>query len=398
MLPISRPEFRAVLAACCAILVGIGLSRFAYSPLVPAMIDANWFSPQAAAYLGAANLAGYLAGAILGRVITRRFRLTTILRGAMLLSALSFITCAMPASFWWFFPWRVLSGITGGVLMVLAAPAVLPCLPQRLRGRAAGVIFAGVGIGIVLSGTLVPLLLEINLSVVWVTLAVISLVLTLMTWNCWPAENPTTAAKPENRAAAIKQANLSVPLAAYIVTIAYALIAVSFVPHMVLLSDVIARNLGLGITAAANSWILFGIGAMIGPVLAGWLADRLTFGPALLIFIACEIPAIAAPALITSPLALNISGLLVGAAVPGVVPLVLGRVHEIIEDQATRHKIWSLATVTFAAGQAIAGYGFSWLYTQPDTGFGILFEVAAASLFCALLFLIWPVRKIRQPV
>jgi hypothetical protein len=67
---ISAP--RATLAGLCALLVGIGLARFAYTPLIPALIDAQWFSAAQAAYLGAANLAGYLAGALLGRRLAAR--------------------------------------------------------------------------------------------------------------------------------------------------------------------------------------------------------------------------------------------------------------------------------------------------------------------------------------
>ena len=59
--------WRATLSGVCANLVGIGLARFAYTPLIPALILAGWFSPTQAAYLGAANLAGYLAGALLAR-------------------------------------------------------------------------------------------------------------------------------------------------------------------------------------------------------------------------------------------------------------------------------------------------------------------------------------------
>ena len=44
--------WRATLAGLCASLVGIGLARFAYTPLIPALIAAGWFSPAAAAYLG----------------------------------------------------------------------------------------------------------------------------------------------------------------------------------------------------------------------------------------------------------------------------------------------------------------------------------------------------------
>ena len=57
--------WRGAIAALCALLVGIGLARFAYTPLLPALVDGNWFSASQAAYLGAANLAGYLAGAVL---------------------------------------------------------------------------------------------------------------------------------------------------------------------------------------------------------------------------------------------------------------------------------------------------------------------------------------------
>jgi hypothetical protein len=66
-------NWRPVLAGLCATLVGIGLARFAYTPLIPALIAAHWFSPSATVYLGAANLAGYLAGPC-SRVRSRRAR------------------------------------------------------------------------------------------------------------------------------------------------------------------------------------------------------------------------------------------------------------------------------------------------------------------------------------
>src|SRR5260370_41041192 len=58
------PAWQFAAAGLCASLVGLGLARFAYTPLIPALIAAKWFSPADAVYLGAANLAGYLAGAL----------------------------------------------------------------------------------------------------------------------------------------------------------------------------------------------------------------------------------------------------------------------------------------------------------------------------------------------
>src|SRR5207248_7065407 len=97
------PPLRATMAALSANLVGIGLARFGYTPLIPALIAAGWFRPSAAVYLGAANLAGYLAGALGARWIAARTGTATALRLAMLLTAASLFACAFPLGFGWFF-------------------------------------------------------------------------------------------------------------------------------------------------------------------------------------------------------------------------------------------------------------------------------------------------------
>src|SRR5437762_5540900 len=93
------PPLRATLAALSANLVGIGLARFGYTPLIPALITAGWFRPSAAVYLGAANLAGYLAGALGARWIAARAGAATALRAAMALTAASLFACAFPLGF-----------------------------------------------------------------------------------------------------------------------------------------------------------------------------------------------------------------------------------------------------------------------------------------------------------
>src|SRR5215813_2191388 len=97
--------WRATVSGLCATLVGIGLARFAYTPLIPVVITAAWFTPAQADYLGAANLAGYLAGALIARPLAARLRTARALRLMMLLAAVAFFACAVPLSFAWFFVW-----------------------------------------------------------------------------------------------------------------------------------------------------------------------------------------------------------------------------------------------------------------------------------------------------
>jgi predicted MFS family arabinose efflux permease len=371
--------WRATLAGLSASLVGIGLARFAYTPLLPVLITAGWFPASQAAYLGAANLAGYLGGALCARPLARWGGAPRALRGMMALVTVAFFACALPLSFSWFFLWRFASGVAGGTLMVLAAPTVLPHVPPARRGLAGGAIFTGVGLGIMASGTVVPLLLQAGLVVTWCGLGVLSMLLTGLAWSSWPPDENATATPT----AAARRAPATGTLRALYVE--YALNATGLVPHMVFLVDFVARGLGQGIHAGAQYWVLFGVGAVAGPVLAGLLADRVGFGPALRLALVAQAAAVAVPVVTAAPVGLALSSLLIGAAVPGIVPLVLGRVHELVPgDPEGQRAAWSVTTMAFALGQAAGAYGLSFLFARGGR-YPTLFAVGTAALTLALV-------------
>src|SRR3546814_17975999 len=106
----------------------------------------------------------------------------------MLAATVAFFASATPISFVWFFVWRFVSGLTGGSLMVLAAPTILPFVPEKRRGLAAGLIFSGVGSGIVLSGTLVPAFVSMGPTITWCVLGALSLIATGCAWRWWPSD------------------------------------------------------------------------------------------------------------------------------------------------------------------------------------------------------------------
>jgi predicted MFS family arabinose efflux permease len=148
--------------------------------------------------------------------------------------------------------------------------------------------------------------------------------------------------------------------------------------------DFVARGLGQGIHAGARYWVLFGLGAVAGPVLAGLLADRVGFGPALRLALVIQAVAVALPIVTVDALGLAVSSLVVGAAVPGIVPLVLGRVQELVPDDAERQRAaWSVTTMAFALGQAAGAYGLSFLFARGGH-YTTLFAVGAAALTLAL--------------
>ncbi len=369
--------WRITLSGLCACLVGIGLARFAYTPLIPALIGAGWFSASDAVYLGAANLAGYLAGALLARPVAGRVGATTALRAMMLVATAAFFACAEPISFAWYFLWRFASGLSGGALMALAAPVVLPYIPPSRHGLAGGAIFTGVGLGIAASGTLVPLLLRSGLMETWIGLGALSLLLTAVAWGGWPRTARLVREQSDRQRPA-----KGLPLRALYVE--YGLVAAGLVPHMVFLVDFVARGLGQGIDAGGWYWVLFGVGALLGPLIAGSVADRIGFGATLRFSFVVQALFIGLLSVADDAIALAVSSLVIGAFVPGVVPLVLGRVNELLPDDAGRRQAaWGLATTAFAVGQAAAAYGFSFLFDRTGA-YAPLFAIGGAAMLSAL--------------
>lgn len=262
--------------------------------------------------------------------------------------------------------------------MVLAAPTILPHVSPARRGLASGMIFMGVGAGVAASGTLVPLLLQQGVQRTWFGLSVLSLLLTLVGWGGWP--NDRTAAEPaHSHAPTPKSGRLR---ALYV---EYALNAAGWVPHMIFLVDFVARGLGKGIAVGSQYWVLFGIGATFGPLLAGHLADRAGFGPALRLAFLIVSVAVAIPAFGLGGTLLIVSSVVVGAFVTGTVPLVLGRIHELLPHHPPQQKTaWSVATVFFALFQAVAAYGLSLVFSLSGGDYRLLFLIGTIAMVLAL--------------
>ncbi|SAL71774.1 MFS transporter [Caballeronia choica] len=387
----------AMFAGLCASLVAIGLARFAYTPLIPPLIQAHWFTSSQAVTLGAANFAGYLAGALLGRPIASAMSNRTALRLLMLMATAAFFACAFPLSVAWFFVWRFASGLSGGAIMVLVATTVLPHIPAARRGFASGMIFLGLGLGIAASGTIIPKLLQFGLQDTWIGLGVLSLVLSVASWYGWPASAPATPAASAQKAA--RPAARHEGMTLRVLYAQYAANALGLVPAMILLVDYVARGLGRGAGTGASYWVLYGVAAIFGPLICGNVADRIGFGAAYRIGLALQAVAVAILALSGDPVMLAIATLILGIFTPGIVTLVLGRIHELVpHDHVEQRAAWSRATTAFALFQALGGYGYSFLFSHSHNDYALIFWCGAAALGIAFIADVLTGRRARRMV
>jgi len=353
-------------------LIGVGICRFAFTPLVPVMIGEGWITAAEAGYLGAVNFAGYFLGAATAWLAATRMGTGRAVRLNLALCVLSLAAGALPWGFPWLALWRFAAGYGGAVLIVLVGPAVLAQTPAARWGVLTGMVFTGVGAGVAATGTIVPLLAGMGATVAWSGLAVTALLLAAMVHAFW-REPPETELSPPS---GDPPARMNLPV--ILLCFSYATYAVGVAPHSVFWVDYLARELDLGIAAGGAHWTVIGLLAAATPAIMGRIADRFGFGRTLVAAMTASAAAVLLPVAVRSPELQIASSALFGLTMPSTVALFAGRAGEIGGRHGQR-RLWWLMTLYFALVQAGAFYGLSVLFDATHA-YLPLFAVAGSVL------------------
>ncbi|WP_167363662.1 YbfB/YjiJ family MFS transporter [Vibrio injensis] len=359
-------------------LIGIGLSRFAFTPLIPMLSSEGWFSVAQTSYLGSLNLLGYLIGALSAHRLAQQVGDRLLLIIATVLVSVSYLACFLPMHYWWVAGWRVIAGAAGGYLMVIGPALALQHSDKPHRNTVMTMIFMGIGLGVVFSAVIMPLLLQFSLSVTWLAIGSLSLAISglmIIALKRLPVI-------PR----AIVSSDASAPVATgavWLVIAAYALDAAGFIPHTIFWVDYLVRERYFTPPQALWFWFAFGGGCLSGPLMAKWLVSRFSWHRALWVAYALKAAAILLPVLTAQPFWLFCSAFIVGAMTPGIVALTAGRIAELVGT--TLHSYyWGKATAGFALLQAISG-GMMAYYYQHVAEYIPLFITATLLMLFALL-------------
>ncbi|OYV73164.1 MAG: MFS transporter, partial [Acidithiobacillus ferrivorans] len=139
------------------VAVSVGLARFAYALLLPAMRESLSWNYVAAGSLNTANALGYIVGAVSAYFLLRKIRPSQLFITGLLLTIVAVLATGLRSDLLWLTSTRLLAGI--GAAWVFACGGALVAARyhahQTLRRVATGLFFAGAGIGIAASGLVV---------------------------------------------------------------------------------------------------------------------------------------------------------------------------------------------------------------------------------------------------
>ena len=152
----TRPEWKAfllALAGSVVLIVGMGYGRFAYTGILPLMLNEQLLTLREGNLAASANYAGYLAGALLlakARPADARWlSLLSALLTLVCLALLAFLVSPLAII--------VVRGIAGLLSAVTLIAASLWLLQHMKHPNGAPVLFSGVGMGIFLSAEFISL-------------------------------------------------------------------------------------------------------------------------------------------------------------------------------------------------------------------------------------------------
>src|SRR3989304_828771 len=136
----------------------LGLARFAYSMLLPSMGKALALGYDQMGFIRTGNLAGYLLAVGLSPFFMHWWGGRRPITSGLFLFAVSMILIGRGAGFFPVLVLYFLTGIGSGLANVPMMVLVSHWFTRKNRGRAAGLMLVGNGLGVIFSGMLVPLL------------------------------------------------------------------------------------------------------------------------------------------------------------------------------------------------------------------------------------------------
>ncbi|MPV67843.1 YbfB/YjiJ family MFS transporter [Burkholderia sp. BE17] len=200
----DRRARAAALACMVGLAVVLGVGRFAFTPLLPLMLADGSIGLKAGGWLASANYAGYFAGAVScaalrvapARMVRFGLAATVLLTAAMGIGHLLPVWLAV----------RFVAGVVSAWTFVFVSQWGLRRLAELHAPEWSGVIYAGPGVGIVLTGLIGSALAGRPAASGWLGFAALSAVLSVAIWRTFsaaPAQGvPAAGAAPHAAAAA----------------------------------------------------------------------------------------------------------------------------------------------------------------------------------------------------
>lgn len=331
-----------------AFIVAMGISRFAYTVILPYMQEAFAFSRATAGFLATSNYLGYFVGAIIvGRLQFKEKRIPFL----QLALVISIVTTGLMGCTKVIFVWYVLrfiSGVMSAFIFVIAASLVLDQLATSRKSHLSGIFYSGVGIGIALSALIVsPIHALFNWYGTWFALALFSSI--LLIFIVILIKPNTLKTQQQTSETPILRKALPTRWIKWLV-LAYSLEGLGYIITGTFIVSIANESTSFQ-GDAVFVWFVVGIAAIPSCFIWSKLAQRWGYVMTLFIAMLLQSLGIVLPALSTNTFTIYTSAFIFGATFMGITTVATTLAKQIVPLNS--HKILGVLTAGYALGQLL---------------------------------------------
>jgi MFS family permease len=362
------------LAGAMILAVGMGFGRFSFTGMYPLMVKDAVIDVATGSLAASTNYAGYLLGAILAARF-KHAHAAKLSQFSMVATVACLAALSLHVGPWSVIVIRFIAGAVSAIAMVAASIWLFHVIGHH---HGAPVLYAGVGLGIVVSAEIIAggTYGGFNSTALWALLAAASLILSALAWpritgtGFDPAPPSDThshasAAKPDRSAAIVLVAVYGLAGLGYIVTATY-------LPLLV-------KDALPGVNPV-HVWAAFGLGAAPSCFLWHWLHHRLGSRAAMTLNLLAQAVGVILPVLDASAPMFLASALLVGGTFVGTVTIAMSVARRL--GSAVKFNMMATMTAAYGVGQILGPLVANSLFARTHS-FNQPLEVASVALVIA---------------
>lgn len=376
-------RLKSLFAGICSLILCMGIARFAYTPLLPLMMEQAGLSHEDGGWLAAINYAGYLSGVIAASFISSAQLKVRLYRWGMVLAVLTTAMMAMTSDFYVWAISRFLAGLSTSAGLMIGSGLILNWLMRNGHKHELGIHFSGVGFGIVVcSLATIAMQQSLNWDSQWYVLTGLACVLLLPALGWFPDVLRNEVAQnqqPEMQHAPPNQRFMRLLLAGY---------ACAGFGYVITATFIVAIVNDLAALAHLGGWVFLMIGLVAAPSCYVWdlIARKLGDVNALALAAAIEVLGIIAPTLGWGLIGAMLGAVLYGATSIAIVSLVLTMAGRYYPAQPA--KMMSKMTICYGIAQ-IVGPAFTGWLAKAYGGYeaGLYFAAGIMALSCLFFYL-----------
>jgi MFS family permease len=373
-----------VLTGIICTLVVVVFARLAYGLVLPAMREDLGLSYAQAANLGTVTALGYLSLVMLAGVFAGRFggRLAILL--GLVMGALGFLGLSLASNYYVLLALMVLLGFATAFAYTPLISLLGAWYPEK-RGTIIGLANSGVGLGMLLTGSLVPWITHRDPAngwrLVWIIFAVAALAAALLVYLV--LRDP-----PDQDRASSQKKGSTTPRSVYrnshVITIGliYGVVGITYIVQSIFMYS-FALDVGISAASAGRLVALMGLISIFAGPGWGWAADRIGHANALMICMSLSLMGTLLPVFWPVTTAFALHYVLLGFSITGLFTSILAASTSTVQAAQAPVAV-SFVTLFFALGQllgpAIAGLLIEW-----QDGFRLVFALSAGLMIFGII-------------